>query len=422
MFLKLPNEILQHIASFLTSDQDLGNFGLACRAINDRVLGSASSVWRTRFQDRYDLPPGKTNAELGFEYRVRALVLPQAIDFKQEASEHQTLWLEVMQQMLLETLTLPLTLESSKTYERICEVLSKSELLEHPLRQTPSELFCAVQLCLTSLALALHDADGKTPKIKNHCTRSEYDPAVVYSLGDDLSTPFVEHEKLDLARLLHIRGFWQRHMLNRAEQTFYETFIRLPETVRPQARKTFNDLEANIAICWLGYYSCLHPMPTRREDFEDQETCADLRGEHIILPEIMMLTVNPNTEAFWPESCNKFIPIHEDDKVDRSYFRGIQNTLNGEPGQHSVFGFTETIAHSYGGIPGWMRVCLTICEGPRDDSDDDRDDDDPSQESGGLWVHGYEGVVLPGGRIMLGRWIDMKTMDASGRGPFIFWN
>ena len=100
----------------------------------------------------------------------------------------------------------------------------------------------------------MHDADGKTPKIKNHCTRSEYDPAVVYSLGDELSTPFVEHEKLDLARLLHIRGFWQRHMLNQAEQTFYETFVRLPETVRPQARKTFNDLEANIAICWLGYY------------------------------------------------------------------------------------------------------------------------------------------------------------------------
>lgn len=36
----------------------------------------------------------------------------------------------------------------------------------------------------------------------------------------------------------------------------------------------------------------------------------------------------------------------------------------------------------------------------------------------------YEGVVLPGGMIMLGRWWSPtdETVDRLGTGPFIFWN
>ena len=48
--------------------------------------------------------------------------------------------------------------------------------------------------------------------------------------------------------------------------------------------------------------------------------------------------------------------------------------------------------------------------------------DDDAQVNAGCWA--YEGVVLPGGMIMLGRW--WSPMDDSGlkrcMGPFIFWN
>ena len=54
-------------------------------------------------------------------------------------------------------------------------------------------------------------------------------------------------------------------------------------------------------------------MPTRREDFEDQETCADLRGEHIILPEIMVrqcnLKTSLNMEALSKKKKEKHILI-----------------------------------------------------------------------------------------------------------------
>ena len=45
---------------------------------------------------------------------------------------------------------------------------------------------------------------------------------------------------------------------------------------------------------------------------------------------------------------------------------------------------------------------------------------DEAELNGGCWA--YEGVVLPGGMIMLGRW--WSPLDETKRcmGPFVFWN
>ena len=87
-----------------------------------------------------------------------------------------------------------------------------------------------------------------------------------------------------------------------------------------------------------------------------------------------------------------------------------------------MFGFTEAIAHPYGGFRGWTRICFAICEEPDEDSGSDVIMEEGADPDDNYWVHAYEGVILPGGRIMLGRWMDLKNMDASGRGPFIFWD
>ena len=55
-------------------------------------------------------------------------------------------------------------------------------------------------------------------------------------------------------------------------------------------------------------------------------------------------------------------------------------------------------------------------------SDDGFEFDDDVNINNGCWA--YEGVVLPGGMIMLGRWWspmdDMEERHCMG--PFIFWN
>lgn len=63
------------------------------------------------------------------------------------------------------------------------------------------------------------------------------------------------------------------------------------------------------------------------------------------------------------------------------------------------------------GIPGWQRVL--ILKYYRDDLGFLVDE-----------LYAYEGCVLPGGQIIVGRWWDATGFNTSGdeSGPFIFWN
>lgn len=142
----LCGQILQTITSLLSSDKDVVNFSLVCKEIWERVLATDSTIWRHRFSAKYDIPPGRTSSELMWEYQIRAIVLPQKVDFKQGDGEWQQLWLDVIQTLIQEVLTLPVEVENSKTYNTIQQVMTRSNFLSHPKREQPSELFCAVQL------------------------------------------------------------------------------------------------------------------------------------------------------------------------------------------------------------------------------------------------------------------------------------
>lgn len=65
------------------------------------------------------------------------------------------------------------------------------------------------------------------------------------------------------------------------------------------------------------------------------------------------------------------------------------------------------------GIPGWQRMTMMKYF---------VDEDTGELDDVALWA--YEGVVLPGGQVMLGRW--WSPADGTGRnqysGPFILWN
>lgn len=121
------------------------------------MLASDSTIWRDRFNERYDTPRGRSTSELKVEYQIRAIVLRQSIDFKKDEDEQQHVWLEVIQTMIDETLTLPSDIETSKTYKAIQQVMTRTGFLSHPKRARPSELFCAVQLVSWSIRLSQQD-------------------------------------------------------------------------------------------------------------------------------------------------------------------------------------------------------------------------------------------------------------------------
>ncbi|KAJ5610033.1 hypothetical protein N7510_006752 [Penicillium lagena] len=370
-----PKKILQIIASLLPTDKDVTNFSLVCRDISDTVLPSESTIWRSRFGDLYDIPPGRSSKELKTEYKVRAIVLAQNIDFKQGEGPQQCLWLEVVHTMLLESLTLPLKNYTSKTYDHLSERLKKLSFLRRPVSgyglykpQEPSELFCAVQL-------------------------------VMYACGDEVKIPLIQPDAPNLTNLLHMRNFWQRHLRNHCECTFFETFAKLPDHLRPSAR-VFSDEEFSLGTSWLGYYC--------KSGFSDS----------------LELELQPDDEMTWPPEFDAILPRLGQSK-NRAYFRGVQQTYGGTtPARNGVIGFTEPIAVHYGGFPGWTRICFAI----RDEggqpaqagSSAEQGQWKPWALERSAWLHGYEAVILPGGAVMLGRWVDMK--DMTGRGPFIFWD
>ena len=71
-------------------------------------------------------------------------------------------------------------------------------------------------------------------------------------------------------------------------------------------------------------------------------------------------------------------------------------------------------------IPGWHRISMMKYFDPLTGPSSDGVSYQEAELNGGCWA--YEGVVLPGGMIMLGRW--WSPLDELKRcmGPFVFWN
>ncbi|KAJ5373549.1 hypothetical protein N7517_005555 [Penicillium concentricum] len=339
-----------------------------------KVFEYESAIWRARFAKHYDLAPGRPSRELMFEYQIRAIVLSAPIQFKEKEYDRQYLWMEVMQTMLEESLKLPIALgETSKTLQRIRETLRGVDFLsEFQKGRTSSPLFYALQLCLTSFALDL--------TITEPCRRTDYDIKQVYSYAERVGEAFIDHDDLDLAKLLNLRNFWQRHFLNTSELTYQESFSGLPEEMKPKTRKDNPTEVSKLSPSWLGYYSCMHPLSDLQR-INERQTCADLEthGDSIdvmvsgwrvawkaamtMLTYVKTLDLEPSYEQFWPEQCSKLIPLAGGPDTMRTYFDGRQRAYAGayEAGNY-VFGFTEEIAVPHGGFGGWARICFTIVE------------------------------------------------------------
>lgn len=83
------------------------------------------------------------------EYITRAIVLKGKGDPKEKENEgeRQQLWMEVIQSMLEEAVTLPSELEEPKTLECLRTVLKKVNFLSEPKKfEVPPELFYSLQI------------------------------------------------------------------------------------------------------------------------------------------------------------------------------------------------------------------------------------------------------------------------------------
>ncbi|EEH08684.1 conserved hypothetical protein [Histoplasma capsulatum G186AR] len=438
------------------NDSDLCRMARTCRYFAQVIIPPNSGVWRARFLDKYDHPPpDKSSEEVRIEYKVRSIILAQTPSFQTEEGMKEKLWLSVLTTLLVES---PYTWPHqqvhdkcvSRNHARIKGAIMSSGILNHPIiGDRLSRSYLAIQLAATYLALDL--------RLSFRSLRTDYDLRIVYACDSSITAPPItasdDGESIDLYQVLHIRNFWKRHLTNPDEDTFYRTYHNLPEILRP---KTWEEGLGNRESL-----ACIHPLPTTFEDLQERQTCADL-ASHWDSTCALLLEISTTTTNVWFPIFNEAYPINPYiESPSRTYFRGTQSLdghhhhyhANGNtnvnnnndddenPRSHPIRGFTETCP-AQAGIPGWRRICFIIYEinpeffvsavdGNGNGNGFTSGNEGESEEEEWLpwswttvdflWAFGYEGVILPGGGIMMGRWRNMMAEAEVEEGPFIFW-
>ncbi|KAL4879807.1 hypothetical protein BJY04DRAFT_219887 [Aspergillus karnatakaensis] len=389
-FLQLPAEIIQQIAYLLPSNADIIRLARCSSDLAARILPAESHIWRRLFQDEYDNFPRRSSVGYRVDYQIRRIVLSQPVEFGHGQKQKQTYWLRLMSDLFDEgTILCRGSLHHGKNLELIRKMLNGSDFQNRPLSgyklrnpDLPTGLYASVQLATTYMAL--------DPSMAVHCLRIDYDIAGVYGLP---STEPLVNTSLGVATkvVMDIRNFWLRHLLDPNKGTFHTSYMSLPP-----------------------YFRTLH------------------------------LEKHPERKN-WPDLIKGYAGriTHDGQPV---YFRGTQ-TYHGSGGSRTgpVRGFIEEAQDS--GISGvWWHICFISYERlPHLLLEDSSPFLANNKENIGgsahffkeVWpptdffsefnsLHLYEGVLVPGGCLMLGRWSDLLLKEEGGvfesEGPFIYWN
>ncbi|RDW59377.1 uncharacterized protein DSM5745_11072 [Aspergillus mulundensis] len=431
--LQMPTELIQHVAYFLPENTDRVNFALCSKGLKDKILPAESHIWRRLFRDTYDDLPHRTLVDYKIEYQIRALVLPRTVEFGHGQKERQTYWLELVGNMVREGLWQKESKGWSKNFDHFRQVLAGTEFLNRPVSghlmekpDLPSDLFCAVRLAFTYLAL--------DPFMSVKCLRTDYDARIVYACPDTESGLVSDKFHLSTETALHIRNFWVRHLLNPEESIFYNSYLSLPDCHRPgnpDLLGTIYHEKRKLHLSWFGYESCFCPYPPTSSDLEVRHSCADGSG-HIIEVEHITLQLDIHDDPKnWPDLFEKFVTEYTH---DTTFFRGIQ-TYHGSSESRSIAirGFIEGI-YGAGLRECWSRICWVAYKQTKvSDGEQEQGQDLGSSFFNGLWppidmdtdfdyIYGYEAVLVPGSSLMVGHWWDPRADEATGaKGPFIFW-
>ncbi|KAJ5099258.1 hypothetical protein N7532_006259 [Penicillium argentinense] len=431
--LRIPHEILLEIISYLPREEDAIKLSNSCWAMRHAILNEDSLVWRDLYQRKYDVPKRHSAKDLGRTYRVRGVALSaEAMGFlPYMLNERQMAWIAIVRDMVVEGLTAPISPTGPKTLNRLRAVLAQSNFLNNPLKIWTSKpnkyLFIAVQLSLTAFAL--------NPDVTEPCARIHYNMAVVYDDSDE--TPYIAPASLstDFHKFLHIRSFWQRHFLHPGERSFFESYEEASRKWQPGMRMDSDG--SFFPSQWTGYISCLHATrPTHMVADGNVpaqvQTCAQQRIlPHELLGRLHMdLTFRPGKEDEKAEHWRKlygrwmplgWMPLGCMPNRDREYFTSFANWTQYIPGisefTYIVEGLIEPFQQPYGGIDGWSRICMAVrvqCPGTDDTPGVILAPDD--------CMYAMEGLILPGRRMMLGRWQELLDGIAKKCGPFILWD
>lgn len=257
---------------------------------------------------------------------------------------------------------------------------------------------------------------------------------------------------IDMELVLRNINFWRYHMVRQAEQTLFTAFAQLGEDERPQWwTSQLQQGGHTLGKYWKGSYAYLDPevLEELRERSDKEDYAIPIQdifaGEDAAFSfQDMELHTVEDRKMIWPQDFERILnsltppPPRSPEGVrtraqkrsgkggtleEIEKFRPMSFRFNGSGSDAEepflASGWLNPLPPQQG-IPGWQRLTMMKYFEVEDD-----------EESAGVYganidwdaLWAYEGVVLPGGKIVVGRWWSPNSgvEEDQYSGPFVLW-
>ncbi|KAL5120293.1 hypothetical protein ACEQ8H_001851 [Pleosporales sp. CAS-2024a] len=404
-FSTLPIELNQAIAHQLDNDVDIARFRAICRGTNDAVDADNGSFWRARFRNKYALKDGRSNTLLKKTYQKRAKQLRRGTGYDFFRG-HKMLEMDV-------SFEGPCEVDEygrpwCKNQRALKKFVVESKILLSNRRAPTARgepdsvhpLLAAVKLMCSHFLFDLEDA-------KHNVFAVEESQRMVYLATN--AAPLYSGlglTQVNMEWMLHCLHFFRHHMMDEEVATLHTAMSDLSPMQKPSPwQEPLRKGSYTLGTHWKGTYAFLdvpeitklRRLPLDQIDgnyFCDKNVDEGkiqslelefVEGAQLEWPDIFEKRLHSLRNTVEPQSRTK--PKGEPDS-ENLQFKGTGVDLDDD---FNAIGWLNPLPVQHG-IPGWQRI--TFMKHFMDDFDQDEQDN--------LWA--YEGVVLPGGRIILGRW------------------
>ncbi|OBT69421.1 hypothetical protein VE03_01163 [Pseudogymnoascus sp. 23342-1-I1] len=438
----LPLEVHQNIIGFLPSDKDVNHYGATCKVLRACV---GPIVWQQRFLRAFDNIPGADPVKLQAQYKKRKGLANRFVSFEDNRYQGQRACLDMIMEMIIESNAHSVWDEENneivrglnhsffvKYFQYICSDgrLKGTDFLDNiagstidsPVKRGSwhlSPVAMAIKLCFVHLFLHPNICNIRTTVFM--ASQEE-----VYRCLTDVPL-FLGRNKyqINMRWLLHAANFFKFHfktpdgegILTHMYQQLEKSELPMAwtgklkggtQTLGPHWKGAFTFLhEEDLEHFRLGnlYQTVVDETTDGNNGFQDLTLFSDLKNTpELAYPPIIdgWLQGSPKGKYTDEVSGARVMPKVQDffglGRSDVDYH--LHGRMHGLPPQAGIPGFQRVSMLKYLPCPHGM------------------------YGTGYTSYWAYEGCVLPGNQIMLGRWWSPTGSMERGRtycGPFIFW-
>ncbi|KAJ5047341.1 uncharacterized protein L3040_003168 [Drepanopeziza brunnea f. sp. 'multigermtubi'] len=469
IFRSLSLELHQMIALYLPEDEDLINYSRICKETLPTIT---CSVWRKRFLQYFDGVKGFSPKDLTWRYLfrrtvcqnwivfdLRGLGLPRIDTGTQKLQRYyQERVLQVIQGVLLESnasvcqdetgnivvrgsnlsfIADLLTGQNGTSYLDIVDSVFNTSFFDQETANSlhrvvtaadKNTLIYVLQLCLTPFSLH--------PNYCNHRV-NHFDISQFHAYSGPRTQPVcngVFKQQVNVRWLLHVVNFFKFHLKSEGEGLLAHEYKELELDEIPQfwVGHIMGGTQP-LGRHWKGAYTYMDDTSLaslRVWDGQNGDIHTDaLDGDEGFQDIDMFFDDASNSKFPWPADweavlcSNPFDDIHQQNYAKRKRVppqnlpgvRQFWGSCRGAKNGH-FFGRVHALTVQQG-FHGFQRI--TLIKYYTQVNHNGEHVYDPNQ----VWA--YEGVVLPGGRIIVGRWWSARGNPDSNDtmcGPFMWWN